>query len=432
MKSCKSLRSLFAVPSFPNKSDSDDYLSSEHTLDRGEATTSFESLIEEEYVEEEAEVFPDHRESGSSFFFYPEGSCSNASSYHKNPPSYSYFDLFKEGFESLHSTLDFPVKSKVVAAMGFVENLIISSNDAEKFNIPGETAKLCASPLIQNYSRPVGCFHLSIKSTHEKFITYCDTHFLNGDVNGGSRIISTVDHCFNLAEELKTETLCKDKCEKEQKSLHVFRELEHFVAYKSVKTNEKVTNKRGVINLNIPGSFVLDGGLFALMRYLVITKFKGKFKTWSMDVLGRRCKCFFEAGMEEFLFINGKYVKTVKIRKTMYKQGLPPEISDSNFIPNSGHLVRHQWEGCSLFIHMDPTSYLPPSISNADIKWQDNLILVSQYLDKKDRLISEMESYVMNHPDIKDMLKDYMMALLQLKPKDVLNFTIQFFLNINK
>lgn len=430
VKSCKSFHSLFPVLSAQSMLGSDKYLSSEHMSDRGEATTSLESSVTEIEIKEEIET-PDYKSSGSSMFYYPSRLYSPSESTHKNPPSLSYFDLFKEGFDSLHSFLRLPVDGKVCALMGYAENLIISTNEGEKFNIE-DNEKLCADPLIAVYSRPVGCFHLSVKSTNEKFITYCDTHFLKDDVNGGSRIISTIDHCFNLAEELKTETQCNEHGIKEEKSLHVFRELQHFVAYKSVKSNGNIVHKRGVININIPGSFLLDGALFALMRYLVIIKYKGSFKTWSMDILGRRCKCYFDAGMEEFLFINEKYVKTVKIVKTLYKQGVPPEVSVTNLLPVTGNIVRHKWDGCPLFIHLDPSTHLPPTDPGTDIKWEDNIILVSKYLDKKDRLISEMESYLVNHPDIKDMLKDYMMALFQLKPKNVLNFTIDFFLNITK
>lgn len=430
---CTSLKSVFPAPSWTTQYDSDDYPRSEHTMNREEVSTSLESITSKETIEEEKLSSLESIISDSYHNYYPEPACSPSFSLHEIKSPYDYLDLFSEGFSSLHSILNLPISPKVCSLLNFSENLIISSNDGEKFKVQDEVESsiLVADSLLSSFSKPVGCFHLNVKTTNEKFITYCDTHFISNELNAGSRIISTVDQCFNLVEELKTETECMPGDLKEERSLHIFREHNHFIAYQSHKSRNQNSQKRGTININIPGSFLLDGALFTLMRFLVITKFKGAFKLWSMDIDGRRCKCFFDTAIEESILINESYVRTIKIKKTLYKQGYPPEISETNFLPN-GFMVRHKWEGCPLFIHLDPATTLPPTDPSVDIKWQNNLILVSKYLDRKDRLISEMESYLMNNSNIKDLLKDYMMALLQLKPQNVLSFTIDFFLNLNK
>lgn len=64
-------------------------------------------------------------------------------------------------------------------------------------------------------------------------------------------------------------------------------ENDHFVAYRTESYNNNIKRFRGDININVTGNFMLDGGGFLLMRYLITSNFVGRIETYTMDITGR-------------------------------------------------------------------------------------------------------------------------------------------------
>jgi hypothetical protein len=59
--------------------------------------------------------------------------------------------------------------------------------------------------------------------------------------------------------------------------------------------------------------------------------------------------------------------------------------------------------------------------------WACDMEMYAQYIERKDLLISQHKNYLVRHPIVKALLSDFLQAVLQKKPKKVVEFGMQFF-----
>jgi hypothetical protein len=100
----------------------------------------------------------------------------------------------------------------------------------------------------------------------------------------------------------------------------------------------------------------------------------------------------------------------------------------SNFYsPESGRMLKQMRSDDSFQIHVNPLSNLPPKnfVKNLDENWQNDLELMSMYLEfkakRKEELKKKFES-----PYVKMALRDYINSLIRCKPSNIMNFTLEF------
>lgn len=61
------------------------------------------------------------------------------------------------------------------------------------------------------------------------------------------------------------------------------------------------------------------------------------------------------------------------------------------------------------------------------IQWEEDIEMVSKYLDEKNYLESRHMEYIQTHPRLKALLSDFMMHILIQKPEDVFAATAEYF-----
>ena len=61
------------------------------------------------------------------------------------------------------------------------------------------------------------------------------------------------------------------------------------------------------------------------------------------------------------------------------------------------------------------------------LDWERDMQLKSKYLDKKEETKNDYEQYMEDHPELRQLMADYMQSLLSVKPIDVLTFSARHF-----
>ncbi|XP_043989173.1 ciliogenesis-associated TTC17-interacting protein-like [Gambusia affinis] len=61
------------------------------------------------------------------------------------------------------------------------------------------------------------------------------------------------------------------------------------------------------------------------------------------------------------------------------------------------------------------------------LAWQEDMQLYSLYLDKKDFLKVEHNSYLRQHPELRALLSDFIQDLLIVKPDNIFQFAREYF-----
>jgi hypothetical protein len=170
------------------------------------------------------------------------------------------------------------------------------------------------------------------------------------------------------------------------------------------------------------------------MRYLILANYTGSFQTWTVDMNGAILRSIYTISNFMPMSVNGSCVDVKQVVRAFQGQHSTGSYSISYYV-STGHLVRHVWHDCKYYLILNPLSkLLPEPLACKDEAkehdWEEDIQLVSQYMDYKDRRRQENIDYINNHPELKDMMRKYVHSLVRTQPTEVLSFSIQHFQNL--
>ncbi|KAF7274363.1 hypothetical protein GWI33_012981 [Rhynchophorus ferrugineus] len=263
-----------------------------------------------------------------------------------------------------------------------------------------------------------------------KFVVHLSSEFDVDGKNAGSRIVSWVDQQFHTLEERRTEYIFGKSSELTQQILYcALQENAYYVKHTSLEQQDS----RKYYPLSKTKDFVGEGANFILMRYLAITKYKGNFELSTMYINGDMCRNIYECKGPKPGFVNKNKTELCKIYRTIIEEcGLVH--TSVTVLTIFGMIVSHEWEGCPYIFHINPimvTTGKPIPFDAVYMRkaWEADIELVSKYLDCKAEAELNMKTYLKDHPEIEEMVGDYLQSLLLLKPENILPFTMDYFTN---
>lgn len=98
-----------------------------------------------------------------------------------------------------------------------------------------------------------------------------------------------------------------------------------------------------------------------------------------------------------------------------------------------GRLVKQDWESCDYVLYVNPllelTDEKPRPYEKVALakRWEDDMQLFSQYLDQKSAHSLQTRSYLKGHPELKNLIADYVTKILHMKPRTVIDFSTRYF-----
>lgn len=177
--------------------------------------------------------------------------------------------------------------------------------------------------------------------------------------------------------------------------------------------------------------FILNGTEMMFKRFWVVSGFVGTIEAKTLNIDGESCQAIFTCGRKRKSVLNGKEVEVVQINRIILNPNGASDISKSIFL-TTGHLVRHKFRayGCSLIMHLNPLLDIPPENVNIDLgadgaRWI--FTTFSMYLKSREERVKDIQEYFSDQPEIKDLLKDYILALIYAKPDNVVEYSIDYF-----
>ncbi|KAH1018382.1 ciliogenesis-associated TTC17-interacting protein isoform X1 [Dendroctonus ponderosae] len=268
--------------------------------------------------------------------------------------------------------------------------------------------------------------------TPHKFVVHLSTEFNVDGQNAGSRVISWVDKDLHTLEERRTEYLFREDISSTKQVLYyALQDSKYFVKHQQ-NTNE-TTETRKYYPLSKTKDMIGEGANFILMRYLAITKYTGSFEMSTIYINGDMCRNIYDCKGPKPGIVNGHKIDLCKIYRTIIEECGIIHLSVT-VLTVYGMIVSQEWEGCPYIIHINPlfvTKGKPVPYDCVALKkvWETNMEMVSKYLDCKVEAEFKMKTYLKDHPEIQDMLSDYLNSVLLLKPENVMPFTVDYFMN---
>ncbi|XP_068632891.1 uncharacterized protein [Battus philenor] len=304
--------------------------------------------------------------------------------------------------------------------------------EGEKEDLPVYNKKL--GKLSLDCCSAVGGITINVETLGEdkgKFLVQVVSHSSKEAAKTGSKIVSIVDCKLHTLEENRSEYIEKKGKHKEKRNYMAICESGYYNKVTRI-CGDRHLIKRFYHTFEEAHNFLLEGANIVLMRYVGLTRYRGCIKTDTVLIDGTVCESIYVCLGVSHAVVNGKPFFVVKIERHI--------IEPSGYIHQTllvlslrGYVVSQEWANNSYVIHINPLLRVVSEKDEIEAHeplrdtWRQDLQLLSDYLDFKTTRTSEGGRYVSENGELTGTIRDYLQAVLLLRPSDTLHFTRHYF-----
>ncbi|XP_028177359.1 uncharacterized protein LOC114365091 [Ostrinia furnacalis] len=265
----------------------------------------------------------------------------------------------------------------------------------------------------------------------DKFLVQVVSHSSKEGAKTGSKLVSILDCQLHTMEENRTEHITKKNITKERRSYMTICESGYYNKVTRVCGDRDVV-KRFYHSFEDARYFLLEGANLVLLRYFGLRRYRGNIKTETVLMDGTICESIYVCHGVSQAIVNGKPLFVCKVERHIIE---PSGVLHQTLtvLTLRGYTVSHEWADNSYILHLNPLLNIVPEKDEIEPhvplreKWRDDLQLLSDYLDFKSTRSSDGARYVTESGALTGTVRDYLQALLLLKPSDALHFTRHYF-----
>ncbi|KAH8877109.1 Ciliogenesis-associated TTC17-interacting protein isoform 5 [Schistosoma japonicum] len=288
-----------------------------------------------------------------------------------------------------------------------------------------------------NNNKPVGSYECRVRDDEpdvQGLFVRTSIRSLLGEIHNTTKLEAYLTLSLETISQIKVETILMNGDVMEKKcSIHLIENMYEINSSESVNGIIKSSVKKQLPKL---GSF----GLITESSDLIFQRLLAKFPPMvPIEVIGLDLDCnlttvsYINLG-ERNVFVGDNEIPVLGIQRTVHSQRSLP-LSWQTYFMEDGHMVLRIQVGSPITIKVNTIPerfrkerYLPrPVIPNVVLNWEDDLELYSRFLDRKDEIKAQYLLYLRDHPEIYDMISDFIKSLLLRKPDEVVKYASEYF-----
>ncbi|XP_028037770.1 uncharacterized protein LOC114248666 [Bombyx mandarina] len=264
-----------------------------------------------------------------------------------------------------------------------------------------------------------------------KFLVQTVSHSSKEGAKCGSKLVSILDCNLHTMEENRTEHFARKGLIKERRSYMAICESGYYNKVTRICGDKHVV-KRLYHTFEAAQDFLLEGANIVLLRYFGLRRYRGNVKTETVLMNGVVCESIYVCQGVSQAVVNGKPLFVVKVERHI--------IEPNGYVHQTltvltlrGYTVSHEWADNNCILHLNPLLRVVPERDEIEPhaplreKWREDLQLLSDYLDYKSARTSEGGRYIAESGSLTNTIREYLQALLLLRPQDALHFTRHYF-----
>lgn len=122
------------------------------------------------------------------------------------------------------------------------------------------------------------------------------------------------------------------------------------------------------------------------------------------------------------------FKNVIKVINTQYFNDIVVDVAESYYMPN-GKMVLHYWHNYNYILHetkgfiKSPEKVLP----KLELKWRSHPQFVQLFEQREALHYEAAVKCFEDHPELADLIHDYIFNIMQFKPINVLDFTVRYF-----
>jgi len=139
----------------------------------------------------------------------------------------------------------------------------------------------------------------------------------------------------------------------------------------------------------------------------------------------------YEKGIDITQEVENKVLRAMTIHRTVKSK--PEPMSWVTHFLEDGHIASRETVGSQVRMQLislpkeEEVIRLPPSAVKKELHWREDMELMSHFLDRKEELINDHQTYVRCKPELKAVVEDFCQFLLLRKPDDIVKFAADYF-----
>ncbi|VDO69622.1 unnamed protein product [Schistosoma curassoni] len=268
-----------------------------------------------------------------------------------------------------------------------------------------------------------------------------------GEIHSTTTLEANITSSLETISQTKLETIVMNGSVVERKStIELVENVYEIGCTESVNGEIKFSTKKNLAQSNVLG-LIAEGSDLIFQRILVKSAFSVPFEVIGLDTdynlatvsyVGFFSKTFsnnkqIDLG-ERNVSIGNSEISLRGIQRTVHSQKALPSSWQTYFMQD-GHMILRIQVGSPITIKANAIPelfkkemYLPkPVVTKVSLNWEDDLELYSRFLDRKDEIKAQYLLYLRDHPEIHDMISDFIKSLLLHKPDEVVKYASEYF-----
>ncbi|XP_068103209.1 ciliogenesis-associated TTC17-interacting protein [Hyperolius riggenbachi] len=287
----------------------------------------------------------------------------------------------------------------------------------------------------------VGTFTVSVQPAYyqqegeeeEKcFLVHASSHGTVDDVPCGTSIVAYLTPRLETLEQHLHEYI-KVKSHSLDKKSHMKKRGGILEISRVITEGEQIQHQTWSHDLSALSGFVSEASNLLLMRLLARRRSIQELNFLTFDGEMNLCvSSYRELGWRPQV-IGKDSVEVYGLERTIHSEDIP--VTWQYYFLPDGHLASRVQVGSPVAVRLmempilsEPEEQDPkPVFEKKPLNWEEDAELRSEFLDRKEELISDHRTFLARHPDMKILLSDFMQFLLLRKPEDVFTFAAEYF-----
>lgn len=218
----------------------------------------------------------------------------------------------------------------------------------------------------------------------------------------------------------------------------IIKERDSYAIYRVTTKGEKQEKTEysvGIVNMR---GFISEGSNILLQKLLTKKGVPENFQLLAMDYDTTICPVFYKSLGPKLEKIGDVDMKVKGVEK-LVKTGREQHIVWHSFYNEDGHLVSRLQLGSPVIMMLltplartdEESSQLQFAMETGRLSqrldWEDDLQFYSKYLDRKEELLASHLTYINHTEPCRQLMADFLQALLVEKPADVVTFAGHYF-----
>ncbi|XP_005804656.1 ciliogenesis-associated TTC17-interacting protein [Xiphophorus maculatus] len=333
---------------------------------------------------------------------------------------------------------EFKVPDEAVSGVSKPEEEFKASEEAVNFltSIEPEELQKCVFSesllVMSDCGGVLGEFSMSVELTHRALepcvILHARSH---GAIDGspcGTSVTAYLTVDLEVLEEDYHEYVKLDSYNVEKK-WHMAQRDEQMVINKITAMGEDVTEEECVsYPMSVLRGLVTEGSSMLLMRLMALRKKVPKNMVFIiLDRSLHITQTTFRELAAKKIQVHGETVEVFGLERMVCSADGDHSTWHSYFL-NNGYLASRKQVGSPVTMKViRELSKKDRGRMKVPLVWQEDMQLYSLYLDNKDFLKAEHNSYLREHPELRELLSDFLQDLLIVKPDNIFQFAREYF-----